>query len=299
MNMIKIVMASAIFAATFFAGALLGSIWTARHSEPPANFVNSELRIEPTGPTPASETTHVEDSTIEFHDLPPHAFRLPDSNDLIDVFWTPDGIFRASEVVAKNGEAWLTLVERNGKYRLQSARARVKKLRTVSYPGDEPDAQLSFSVPGAATFAVRPGLGLKPGRVTTLYHRPSDEEIERRNLPIGPMQTGYSRVFSLEENSYRLRVSRGVDTEGNTVGVLVLELGETKQVISANFYEAGFGENIGELVWVGDLDGDNKLDLYFDEYNEKGGLIVGLYLSSAADEGELVKRVAAFSTAGC
>ena len=50
---------------------------------------------------------------------------------------------------------------------------------------------------------------------------------------------------------------------------------------------------------MGDLDNDGKLDLYFDEFNEKGYFGVSLYLSSEAEKGKLVKVVATFGTAGC
>jgi len=229
----------------------------------------------------------------EFFNLPDE-IEYPDStNSLVDVFETGN-LYRESEVVAKSGETWLGLFGTNEKSSLISAKVQVKKLRTVSYPGDENDVRLKFDRPGIPILAVRNIKNLKPGTVTTLYHRPSREEIDRRNLPIGEMKIGYSSDFYLKGSLYTLRVSTGLRNNGDKAVVLVLEHDKQSQVIFYNY-----GDIIGDLFWVGDLDNDGKLDLYFDESNEKGYFGVGLYLSSQADPGKLVKQIASFGRAGC
>ena len=233
----------------------------------------------------------------EFTDLPEFS-ELDDnidSNNLIDIF-EMDGIYRKSEVVTENGETWLTLIERNGMYSLVRARAKVKNERTFSYSDGEPQVRLTFDKPGTPIFATKNLRALEPGPVTTLYHRPFGNEIERRNLPIESMHTGYNRSFQLvgEELQDILRVSKGLTKSGQKVGILVLEQGPVMQVIAENY-----DENIGELYWVGDLDNDGKLDLYIEQDDEIGGFSSKLYLSSVAGEGRLVKLVATFGTAGC
>jgi hypothetical protein len=80
---------------------------------------------------------------------------------------------------------------------------------------------------------------------------------------------------------------------------LVLESGKSSQIIHFIYYHE-FGDWVGSLLWVGDLDRDGKLDLYMDFYGyEKGGYGSGLFLSSEAEKGELVKQVADFSASGC
>lgn len=54
-----------------------------------------------------------------------------------------------------------------------------------------------------------------------------------------------------------------------------------------------------ELIWVGDLDGDAKLDFYLklsSHYNVK---IWRLFLSGSSENGKLVKEVATFRIVGC
>lgn len=255
-----------------------------------------EQTVQPSEIASSSTTTDQNVNFVpEFRDLPNYdEIAFPDStNSLIDVFET-DGIYRESEVIAKSGETWLTLFEHKRKYSLILSKAKVQKKRTISYPGDEYDVHLSFDKPGVPIMAVKNLRHLKPGPVTTLYHRPSLEEIERRNLPIDSMKLGFQREFNLNESWYTLRVSRGLSKGGMEMGILVLEHNGVAQVIAQNYDEI-----IGGLLWVGDLDNDGKLDLYFDEFNEKGYFGVSLYLSSEAEKGKLVKVVASFGTAGC
>lgn len=218
------------------------------------------------------------------------------SGQLIDVLES-GAKYRKSEVVAKTGETWLTLFEQNGKYELKNAKAKVKQLRTTSYVGDENDAALSFDKKGTAVFAIKGLPKLKPGKITTLYHAPTWDEISRRNLDINYMGENYKRDFELDGTWYTLRVANGRTEDGTKARVLVLEHEGSHQILR-RIYHDGYMP-IGRLLWVGDLDRDGKLDLYFDEFNEKGYFSVELFLSSEAEPNELVRAAAGFFLAGC
>lgn len=242
----------------------------------------------------------LDDFVAEFSDLPrDEDLVFPNFYERFFDIHNTNGLFRKSETVAKNGEAWLVMFERNGKYQIQRSRARITQLRSVSYPGDETDARVRFPGNGRPVLAFRDIKNIKPGPVDTVYLSPTWEEINRRNLPIGPMETGFKRKLDLNGKWYTLRVSTGLTTDKKKIGVLVLEQDSVEQVIARNYFEAGSGTIIGDLLWAGDIDGDEKLDLYFDNYSDKGGFSGGLYLSSHADEGELLKLVALFGYAGC
>ena len=58
-------------------------------------------------------------------------------------------------------------------------------------------------------------------------------------------------------------------------------------------------EAMPSVMWAGDLDGDDKLDLLLDLTHHYNLSEITLFLSSHASEGELVKKVAVFSTVGC
>ncbi|MGH9947478.1 MAG: hypothetical protein ACRD6X_09775 [Pyrinomonadaceae bacterium] len=235
-------------------------------------------------------------------------FRDLDDYEILDYPEFPDNfidlhnsgsLLRRSEMVGKNGQKWLVMTEVNDRYAIRPSVAKVRQLKSISYVGDENDARISFGLPGNPIFAFRGIANVKPGKVTTVYLRPTYDEIDRRNLPIEAMKTGFKRELNLHENWYTLRVSLGQTINGVTVGVLVLENNGVQQVVARNYGEPKWGTIIGDLLWAGDIDNDGKLDLYFDEFNEKGYFSGGLYLSSHSKGKELVRLVGLFGYAGC
>lgn len=78
--------------------------------------------------------------------------------------------------------------------------------------------------------------------------------------------------------------------------VLLLENDVESQIIDFS-YDNRF---VGNLYWVGDLDSDGKLDLFMNFWNyEKGYYSSGLFLSSEAKKGQLVKRFEFLAYGGC
>ena len=53
------------------------------------------------------------------------------------------------------------------------------------------------------------------------------------------------------------------------------------------------------IIWAGDLDRDNKLDLFMNLNYDYNFDVFALFLSSKSRQGELVKKVAQFITIGC
>jgi hypothetical protein len=159
--------------------------------------------------------------------------------------------------------------------------------------------RLAFGRKQKPVFIFRGIDDAQPGRVTSLYHRPSADEIALRNLPIKAMEIGYREQFYLGGNTYLLRVALGELKDGTKANVLVMESNGISQIVTYNPHYVS-SDIIGDLLWVGDLDRDGKLDLYFDDYGyEKGSFGSNLYLSSQAEPGKLVKLAASFGTAGC
>jgi hypothetical protein len=217
---------------------------------------------------------------------------------LVDLF-EHGNAYRKSEVIAKSGETWLGLFEKNGKFSLKHTDVKVKLDPTYEGYGDEDYVRLKTNEGNTPVFIVKNSKSLNAGAITTVYHRPHWKEIEKRNLPIKPMAIGYKEDFYLNDNKYTLRVTPGLTLDGSRVNVLVLETGEKSQIVNYNHHYDEY-DNIGDLLWVGDLDGDNKLDVYIDNYSyEKGYFWSNLFLSSEAEDDKLVKEVASFGTAGC
>jgi len=168
-------------------------------------------------------------------------------------------------------------------------------LKTNSWPGDELDAKLSFNVTGEPQLAFRNISGLKPGKMVTLFRSHGDSNDFSLQ-----MADTFNVNFTLGNEYYTLRTSKGLTKDGTKVAVLVLESNDITQVIKQIYHSDRDDKDIiGNLLWAGDMDGDGKLDLYFDEFNEKGGTLTELHLSSQAESDDLVKKVADFGLAGC
>jgi len=178
-------------------------------------------------------------------------------------------------------------------FALVQSRARVKDLRSISWPGEERDARLSFVGVGDFVFALNHFNGIKAGRVETVFSTnegSSESEIS----------TNFDREFEVSGTKYRLRVVDGVTRGGDEAAVLVLESRGIVQVIKQIPKSSSPDRDIfGSLIWAGDVDGDGKLDLYLDEFNEKGYTGTELYLSTFADDNTLVDFAASFGVAGC
>ena len=77
-----------------------------------------------------------------------------------------------------------------------------------------------------------------------------------------------------------IRVSAGPTSTSQSVSELILETADQKQVF---WYGTTLDkeDEVAELEWVGDLDGDNRLDLLFRYYELNGGGSVDVLLLSS------------------
>ncbi|MEP7214392.1 MAG: hypothetical protein ABI791_15045 [Acidobacteriota bacterium] len=226
----------------------------------------------------------------------------PIRNKLVDVLHYGNE-YRKEESVAKTGENWLGLFESNGNFELRRQKVTLMLDHTSHDPDNGDWVHFKFGRASEPLFLVRKIDSLRPGLVETLYRRPATEQIANRQEEPASLTRGYEKEFRIGGNAYTLRVTSGVTRNGTDVNVLVLESGESKQVVSYNTYFKDATTNydtVGDPLWIGDLDGDGRLDLYIEGFGyEKGGFSSNLYLSKGAEKGHLVKLVASFSTAGC
>lgn len=90
--------------------------------------------------------------------------------------------------------------------------------------------------------------------------------------------------------------------EGPSITSYLLEIkstrdGERKKQIFAG--TNGFSDAMFKFIWAGDIDGDGALDLIMDLSSHYNSGQITLFLSSKADEGQLLKKVSEFKTVGC
>lgn len=148
-------------------------------------------------------------------------------------------------------------------------------------------------------FLVKDLKRVKAGKVTTLFRGNTLREETDDEIKLTKMEKGFLREFKLGERQYTLRVEEGLDEENNKIQVLLLETEKMSQIVFYIYY-VGDGDYVGDLYWVGDLDSDGKLDLFMKFWNyEKGYYSSGLFLSSEAKKGQLVKRFEFLAYGGC
>jgi hypothetical protein len=172
--------------------------------------------------------------------------------------------------------------------------------RSVNFgPADSTDfgsfSSMSFRGSKDALFLLSDQGTLTPGPATTLYlkAKPTDNR-----LYVDDMQAGYKREFMLNGTDYVLRVAPATLESGDFSSVLLIEQGSNTQII---WYKTFFGSegDVGELEWVGDLDGDDRLDLQISYFAQNGGQLESLlFLSSFAKKERLV-GFAGFYSARC
>jgi len=187
----------------------------------------------------------------------------------------------------------LALYKRSDTFSLEKTHIDFKALSRTELSAFFP---IKFSESKNALFLLSDDGNLSPQPVRTLYLRPWNTSVSDDKLFFDGLRIGDQRSFSIGDNVYKLRVSTGPSSQAGSVAVLVLENQEQKQMI---WYGTIFDkeDEVGELNWVGDLDGDERLDILFRYFERNGGGSVDLLLlSSYAKQGNLVGP-AAFSFA--
>lgn len=206
--------------------------------------------------------------------------------------------YHGDQIEAKNGETWLSLSRENENYFLRQEKVTVRRAYDPVVDDEETNQKtgksVSISGRAASVFLLKNAPQLKEGEVNTLYaHIDSDEEESLFNL-----KTGFTRTFTLGKEAYTLSVKRGRNKANEDIIALILENGTNKQVLHS-YRSFENDDNIGSLIWAGDIDRDGKPDFYLNVYVHENATYKNLFLSAPAEKGKLVKKIAVFTTTGC
>ncbi|NNF00353.1 MAG: hypothetical protein HKN25_15135 [Pyrinomonadaceae bacterium] len=210
------------------------------------------------------------------------------------------GEFHGEEVEAKSGEKWLGLFNEDGKSFLAWTTLQVTAVKDEIADSDTDQMtgkKVSVNQKTTPIFLLKNADGLRSEKVITLFDArkiPDEEWDSKTNL-----NNGFETEFILRETKFVLKVVNEKTKEKSISegSKLIIESGGIAQVVHPQ--EGGrFGDS-WTLHWVGDLDNDGKLDFFADlsdHYNVTARI---LFLSSSAEEGDLVKDVAGKRTVGC
>jgi len=151
----------------------------------------------------------------------------------------------------------------------------------------EEDEALDIVKVSGEPVALFQDLGLKPGKVTTWYRLPDDVFTSRQytalkklgqwSMPWGtePLTPSWARLPEHAGMRYRLSSA------------------SAKQFLFSLDEEGHYGSDTTPVIeWIGDLDGDGKLDILMTLPDDNCGFDERLYLSSEAVKGELVHKAA-------
>jgi hypothetical protein len=204
-----------------------------------------------------------------------------------EVYLLKTGQFFAEQVHYASGENWFGLFRSTQGYKLCLTKITVKKISTPFDEGDEPGGvAVTVDRKGQPIFLVRGSNCFRSGPINTLLHD---------NLFLYPAQ---DISLSLEKRHYNLMAFGSTNDEGHILsyGLRLWDSQLRTYQTIAQINNPGWEtiQNSFNILWAGDLDTDGRLDLFLnlsEHYAEKA---YALFLSSFADEGSLLKKVATF-----
>jgi hypothetical protein len=204
------------------------------------------------------------------------------------------GAFHGDEIQARSGERWLGLYKTAKGFALIDSVVQIKRVHDPVVDEDEnkeTGKEVSVNHSSEPIFLVKGAMMLKTGSVTTVF--------------VGRKALGSTSNVSLKlgSNEYRLKVTTKERNPEPGIGLDDAKLVLTATGITQVLYSIGGKgeptEAYWSLLWAGDLDDDGKLDLFVSvgwHYNMSERR---LFLSSQAGKGQIVKKVAQFTTLGC
>lgn len=194
--------------------------------------------------------------------------------------------FHGNEINANSGEVWLGLFKINDEYFLRNTKIKIRRVEdaVVDEANQKTGKSVSVVDNHKPLFLMKNADMLPQSKILTLFCNPSEENLTH-------LENGFVKKYEINGSKYTLRVE-GKENSSR----LILESENTKQIL---YSLDKMGDTTWNLIWIGDLDGDGKLDLYanlpsFYNFSEHK-----LFLSTQAENGKLVKQIANFWTSGC
>lgn len=197
------------------------------------------------------------------------------------------GQFFAEQVHYESGETWFGLFRSVHGYTLYQTKITVEKIATPFDEGEEPGGvTVTVDRTGQPVFLVKGSHCFRTGPVNTVLHD---------NLFLYPAQ---DLSLSFEKRHYNLRAFGSTNDEGHILryGLRLWDSKLRRHQTIAKVNNPGWEttQNSFNILWAGDLDTDGRLDLFLNLSEHYAENIYVLFLSSFADEGSLLEKVATF-----
>lgn len=275
-----------IFGTSGFAIALAIGMWAGWSISPTnenAQPLVPAIETSRTGNEPPSETS----PAPEFTNVKlPGEFENGDFYFLVPVYKGEAG-FGKCELTSDFKKPWLALFKRGSRYTLEPVNVRLGTPEKDDFGTYVP---IQFRNSRDTSFLFEHNGEVRSGPVTTLYEMPDGGD---HGALLG---YGFKKEFVIGDSRYVLRIGYGTTDTGSSIEIVVLESAGKQDLLYFRPQSFGSG-NFGRFEWVGDMDGDNRLDIIFTFFAQNGGgKRYILFLSSAAKGNHLVQPYAFFNT---
>ena len=215
----------------------------------------------------------------------------------------PPGQFHGGEPVARHGERWFALTVDADGARLTRTRLQVKTVvdELLDGEGQATGQAVSSAGAGDALVTYLRGPGLHAGPVTqavSVDSQGDDSGMPAQTLRLGGRDYRIATRCEADRataNMYRCSIDL---IDGERRQTLIAMSGQRDAAVADGGLLLG-SEASPHLIFAGDLDRDGRLDLIFDTTDHYNVSRPTLFLSGAAAEGELVRRVAEYHSVGC
>lgn len=227
-------------------------------------------------PVSKTEEFHAEFVNVAFDDRTKHVVMLLE-------FVRKGEVHECIDVPENDNSKWLALTKRGEQYSIEKRDVKYGPVRRTDFGSF---SKMRFAGSNSTLLLLSDQGTLRPGAVQTIYWKKplNDDGTE---LYADGLEIGDKRTFSLNGLEYGVRVAPAILKGGNKLSALILETGSQSQIIWFRSYF--YPDEVGELDWIGDLDGDNRVDLLFSSYAQNGGQLQAfLFLSSFAVDNNLV-----------
>jgi hypothetical protein len=201
------------------------------------------------------------------------------------------GTFHGDEVSTMPGEEWYVLYSKEKRVFLEKASIDVEIVEDVILDehGEKTGREVSVDIEGHPILLLNNFSNLTPGEILSsvadrIYF------FEDDSIKAQLHNTEYLVGIKIYDSKADLFISNGVKKQ-------LLKEFTINKVKNSPYM---FGDDaMPSLIWAGDLDRDNKLDLLLEISEHYNVSEITLFLSSHASNGELIKKVAVFRTVGC
>lgn len=204
------------------------------------------------------------------------------------------GQFHGEEVKAETGEKWLGLHIAGDKTLLLNYKLTVDTVKDelTDGPDEMTGKKVSVDLPLQPLFLVRAEGIVSEGPAQTIVEGSFEEPLREQQ----PLKVNFGSA------AYKLEIVSPTGEKCDQYGLpknakLVLSSVDQSQVLYA--LEDCGNDPTWYVIWAGDIDGDDKLDLYISLTQHYNVSERKLFLSSQAYGGKLVHEVAEFVVSGC